>query len=197
MTAPTPVSALVHSSTLVTAGVYLLIRSEPGISSPFFCVRVATLFLASVGACITWDVKRLIAYSTISHIRVMCASLGCGQSATAFAHTLNHAVLKSLLFFTAGALISVHQTQDVRGFRMTLDYTPITCFGFMVALSGIRGAAATLGATKGGCMAGASVNAGACVVAILFLSSWYCTRVYMCIFHSLFRPRVIAETLTF
>lgn len=156
-----------------------------------------TLFLASAGACTTWDVKRLIAYSTMSHIRVICACLSCGLSSTAFAHTLNHAVLKSLLFFSAGILIATHETQDVRSFSMTLDYTPITCFGFITGLSGMSGAAATLGATKGGCMVGISGNTGVCIVIILFLSAWYCTRVYMCIFHSFSRIRVIAETLTF
>lgn len=109
MAAPTPVSSLVHSSTLVTAGVYLLIRFEGMIGGLFMYILMflscGTIFIAGVGANFEFDLKRVIALSTLSQVGLMLFTLSLGLAYLAFFHLLCHAVFKCLLFLCAGAII--------------------------------------------------------------------------------------------
>nr|YP_009477604.1 NADH dehydrogenase subunit 5 [Gyge ovalis]ASC43042.1 NADH dehydrogenase subunit 5 [Gyge ovalis] len=120
MAAPTPVSALVHSSTLVTAGVYLMFRfasllEESGMSFIILSMGVITMLVASVSASFEHDMKKIIALSTLSQLGFMVISLGLGFSVLAFFHLLMHAVFKALLFMCSGDLIHNSQgAQDVR-----------------------------------------------------------------------------------
>jgi len=106
MAAPTPVSALVHSSTLVTAGIFLLIRFSNCFSDAFFlflgCIGFWTMFLASLSACLEHDSKKIIAYSTLRQLGLMIVSLSMGLISFAFFHLLTHAIFKALLFITSG-----------------------------------------------------------------------------------------------
>nr|UWM10889.1 NADH dehydrogenase subunit 5 [Cuneopsis celtiformis] len=121
MAAPTPVSALVHSSTLVTAGVYVLFRyyeffsTMDGflvVSSKIGCL---TLLMASLAACFELDVKKLVALSTLGHLGFMIYVLGLGYPALSFFHMVMHAVFKSLLFLCAGYYIHMmSSSQDIR-----------------------------------------------------------------------------------
>nr|YP_009695226.1 NADH dehydrogenase subunit 5 [Triops granarius]AXU40952.1 NADH dehydrogenase subunit 5 [Triops granarius] len=120
MAAPTPVSALVHSSTLVTAGVYLLIRFFPLIFNSemleiLMYLSVLTMFMAGLAAFFEYDLKKIIALSTLSQLSVMMFSLSLGYPVLAFFHLLMHALFKALLFLCAGVFIhQVGGTQDIR-----------------------------------------------------------------------------------
>nr|AGY61340.1 NADH dehydrogenase subunit 5 [Halocaridina rubra] len=119
MAAPTPVSALVHSSTLVTAGVYLLIRFGPSLEgvSKFILLLLAslTMFMAGLGANFETDLKKIIALSTLSQLGVMMVILSMGFYNLAFFHLLAHALFKALLFMCAGSVIhNAGGSQDIR-----------------------------------------------------------------------------------
>jgi NADH-quinone oxidoreductase subunit L len=123
MAGPTPVSALIHAATMVTAGVYLLIRFFPlvGLSAEA-CAAIAvtggiTAFYAASCALVQRDLKRILAYSTMSQIGYMMLGVGCGALTAATFHLLVHSFYKSLLFLGAGCVISaLHHEQDI--FRM-------------------------------------------------------------------------------
>ncbi len=121
--APTPVSALVHSSTLVTAGVFLLIRfypflaSFPQFSSSLLVISVATLTIAGIRAMLECDLKKIIALSTLRQLGVIIISLALGLADLAFLHLLTHAIFKALLFIAAGTLLHIFShNQDLRTF---------------------------------------------------------------------------------
>nr|YP_001798461.1 NADH dehydrogenase subunit 5 [Trigoniophthalmus alternatus]ABS57559.1 NADH dehydrogenase subunit 5 [Trigoniophthalmus alternatus] len=138
MAAPTPVSSLVHSSTLVTAGVYLLIRFSPLISMYFwwflFYLSVLTMFMAGVGANFEFDLKKIIALSTLSQLGVMMSILSIGYPLLAFFHLLTHAIFKALLFLCAGAIIhSVSDWQDIRSLGSIIGSMPLTVCCFNIA----------------------------------------------------------------
>nr|ASN65957.1 NADH dehydrogenase subunit 5 [Odontocheila batesii] len=132
MAAPTPVSALVHSSTLVTAGVYLLIRFNMILSGELsmFLLLVAslTMFMAGLGANFEFDLKKIIALSTLSQLGLMMSILSMGSYKLAFFHLLTHALFKALLFMCAGAVIhNLSDTQDIRFMGNLLTSMPLTC----------------------------------------------------------------------
>nr|URX54182.1 NADH dehydrogenase subunit 5 [Neotermes sp. 5 AB-2022a] len=119
MAAPTPVSALVHSSTLVTAGVYLLIRfsSAFGDALCMFLLLFSglTMFMAGLGANFEYDLSSIIALSTLSQLGLMIGSVSVGLVSMAFFHLLTHALFKALLFMCAGVIIhTVSDSQDIR-----------------------------------------------------------------------------------
>nr|DAZ91211.1 TPA_asm: ND5 [Marinogammarus marinus] len=120
MAAPTPVSALVHSSTLVTAGVYLLIRfsevvDKSGVSGVIMGVSAMTMVMAGLGALYESDMKKVVALSTLSQLGLMILVLGAGLKELAFFHLITHAMFKSTLFMCAGSMIhSAGGSQDSR-----------------------------------------------------------------------------------
>nr|UQS75810.1 NADH dehydrogenase subunit 5 [Bombylius sp.] len=120
MAAPTPVSALVHSSTLVTAGVYLMIRfniliSGTWMGSFLLLISGLTMFMAGLGANYEFDLKKIIALSTLSQLGLMMSILSMGYYKLAFFHLLTHALFKALLFMCAGAIIhNMNNSQDIR-----------------------------------------------------------------------------------
>nr|YP_009406908.1 NADH dehydrogenase subunit 5 [Typhlatya taina]ASA39431.1 NADH dehydrogenase subunit 5 [Typhlatya taina] len=131
MAAPTPVSALVHSSTLVTAGVYLLIRFSPALvslgQSVLFVLAGLTMFMAGLGANFETDLKKIIALSTLSQLGVMMYILSMGFYKLAFFHLLTHALFKALLFMCAGSVIhSVGGTQDIRAMGGLIYVMPLS-----------------------------------------------------------------------
>nr|AQP27379.1 NADH dehydrogenase subunit 5 [Aderitotermes cf. fossor BDIT074] len=138
MAAPTPVSALVHSSTLVTAGVYLLIRFSPsfGYWLNMFLLLVSglTMFMAGLGANFEFDLKSIIALSTLSQLGLMIMTISIGLSGLAFFHLLTHALFKALLFMCAGGVIhSMGDSQDIRFMGGMSVYMPFTSSCLMVA----------------------------------------------------------------
>nr|QHD47842.1 NADH dehydrogenase subunit 5 [Calineuria stigmatica] len=146
MAAPTPVSALVHSSTLVTAGVYLLIRFNvllTGNSLGGFLLLFAglTMFMAGLGANFEFDLKKIIALSTLSQLGLMMSILAMGFPSLAFFHLLTHALFKALLFMCAGAIIhNMKDSQDIRFMGGLVVQMPLTssCFNLSnLALCGM------------------------------------------------------------
>nr|YP_010868911.1 NADH dehydrogenase subunit 5 [Hilara brevispina]WGU46327.1 NADH dehydrogenase subunit 5 [Hilara brevispina] len=120
MAAPTPVSALVHSSTLVTAGIYLLIRFnillvDTWLGQFLLLISGLTMFMAGLGANFEFDLKKIIALSTLSQLGLMMSILSMGFYKLAFFHLLTHAFFKALLFMCAGAIIhNMNNNQDIR-----------------------------------------------------------------------------------
>ena len=120
MAGPTPVSALIHAATMVTAGVYLIARlqglyvASPDAQLAVAVVGLATLFLASCTALAQHDIKRILAYSTMSQIGYMFLALGVGAWSAAIFHLMTHAFFKALLFLSAGSVIlALHHEQDI------------------------------------------------------------------------------------
>jgi len=118
MAAPTPVSSLVHSSTLVTAGVYLLIRFNELLNTSKFLmlISVLTIFISGVGANFEIDLKKIIALSTLSQLGVIMRIISLGFYELAFYHLITHAIFKSLVFLCAGVFI--HSTGDIQDIRL-------------------------------------------------------------------------------
>nr|AVJ52465.1 NADH dehydrogenase subunit 5 [Solenosthedium bilunatum] len=138
MAAPTPVSALVHSSTLVTAGVYLLIRFSNLVLSYdvsfFLLLSVLTMFMAGLGANFEYDLKKIIALSTLSQLGLMMSSLFMGYPILAYFHLLSHAFFKALLFLCAGLIIHcMSDSQDIRHMGYVINFLPFTCSCFCIS----------------------------------------------------------------
>jgi NADH-ubiquinone oxidoreductase chain 5 len=133
MEAPTPVSALLHAATLVTAGIYLLLRCSPILEfSPTILLLITiigstTAFIAATCGLLQNDLKRIIAFSTISQLGYMMMAIGLSQYNVALMHTVNHAFFKALLFLGAGAVIhSFADQQDVRRMGGLIKFLPLT-----------------------------------------------------------------------
>nr|UJG45125.1 NADH dehydrogenase subunit 5 [Tachinidae sp.] len=139
MAAPTPVSALVHSSTLVTAGVYLLIRfnillSFSWMSNLLLLLSGLTMFMSGMGANYEFDLKKIIALSTLSQLGLMMSILSMSYYKLAFFHLLTHALFKALLFMCAGAIIhNMNNNQDIRLMGSLSLMMPLTISCFNVA----------------------------------------------------------------
>nr|YP_009255434.1 NADH dehydrogenase subunit 5 [Anopheles homunculus]AND46644.1 NADH dehydrogenase subunit 5 [Anopheles homunculus]AWB99844.1 NADH dehydrogenase subunit 5 [Anopheles homunculus] len=139
MAAPTPVSALVHSSTLVTAGVYLLIRFNIllvnwWMGQFLLLLSGLTMFMAGLGANFEFDLKKIIALSTLSQLGLMMSILSMGYYKLAFFHLLTHALFKALLFMCAGSIIhNMKNSQDIRMMGSLMMSMPLTCSCFNVA----------------------------------------------------------------
>uniref|UniRef100_A0AAU6QDT5 NADH-ubiquinone oxidoreductase chain 5 n=1 Tax=Euchirus longimanus TaxID=1968892 RepID=A0AAU6QDT5_9SCAR len=138
MAAPTPVSSLVHSSTLVTAGVYLLVRFQDALSSSVLLVLLfigtMTMFMAGLGANYEFDLKKIIALSTLSQLGLMMSILALGENKLAFFHLLTHALFKALLFLCAGSMIhNLSGCQDIRFMGGMAGPMPLTCSFFIIS----------------------------------------------------------------
>lgn len=145
MAGPTPVSALVHSATMVAAGVYLVARLSP-LLVPEVLVFVAyvgamTLLLGAVLAMIADDIKRVLAFSTMSQLGYMLVALGVGGWTAGVFHLVTHAFFKSLLFLSAGSVIlALHHVQDLKrmgGLARSLPWTAATMLIGVIAISGL------------------------------------------------------------
>ena len=133
MEGPTPVSALIHAATLVTAGVYLLLRSSPLLEYAPTALMVITFigsltaFFAGTCALVQNDLKRIIAFSTISQMGYLFLAVGLSQYQVALFHLINHAFFKALLFLGAGAVIhAMSDQQDVRRLGGLINFLPFT-----------------------------------------------------------------------
>ncbi|YP_008963252.1 NADH dehydrogenase subunit 5 (mitochondrion) [Babylonia areolata] len=147
MAAPTPVSALVHSSTLVTAGVFLIIRFFPflslvnGFQVALLFISVLTLLMAGIGANYENDLKKIIALSTLSQLGVMMMSLAMGMPYLALFHLYTHALFKALLFLCAGMIIhNSSNTQDIRHMGLLFSQAPLTVACLNIANLSLCGA---------------------------------------------------------
>ncbi len=146
MAGPTPISALIHAATMVTAGVYLIARTHvlfmlaPPVMFAVAVIGAATLLLAGFSALTQYDIKRVLAYSTISQIGYMFLALGVGAWASAIFHFMTHAFFKALLFLAAGIVIDAlhheHNIFRMGGLRRRL---PIAFWTFVIGGSSLAG----------------------------------------------------------
>jgi len=146
MEGPTPVSALIHAATMVAAGVYLMVRiapllaHAPQIATAVFAIGVFTAFLAASMALVENDIKRILAFSTVSQLGFMMAAVGAGGASAAYFHLVTHAFFKALLFLTAGSLIHAVHSNDIFKMGRLSRRMPVTvaCFAAgALALSGV------------------------------------------------------------
>jgi NADH-quinone oxidoreductase subunit L len=151
MEGPTPVSALIHAATMVTAGVYIIARSEavfalaPSVPPVIAAIGAVTAILAATTAMVQYDIKRVLAYSTVSQLGLMFISLGVGAYWTAVFHLFTHAFFKALLFLGAGAVIhSLDGEQDMRkmgGLKQNLPFAFWVMVVGTLAIAGVPGLA--------------------------------------------------------
>ncbi len=146
MEGPTPVSALIHAATMVTAGVYLLVRAHPifelavDVQHLAAVLGVVTLLAAGLIALVQWDIKRVIAYSTMSQIGYMFMAAGIGAYGVAIFHLMTHAFFKALLFMSAGVVIHhLGGEQDIRRMGGLKDALPRTHIAFLVGTVALVG----------------------------------------------------------
>ncbi|MBK6470775.1 MAG: NADH-quinone oxidoreductase subunit L [Betaproteobacteria bacterium] len=146
MAGPTPVSALIHAATMVTAGVYLVARMSgiylhaPDASAVIAVVGVATAFFAATIALVQTDIKKVLAYSTVSQLGFMFLALGVGAYGVAIFHVVTHAFFKACLFLGAGSVIhALGGEQDVRKMGGLAQRIPITFITFAIATVAIAG----------------------------------------------------------
>ena len=146
MEGPTPVSALIHAATMVTAGVFMVCRLSPMFeTSPFaltvvMTVGAATCFFAATVGLVQTDIKRVIAYSTCSQLGYMFFAAGCGAYGAAMFHLFTHAFFKALLFLGAGSVIhAMHHEQDMRYYGGLRKKIPVTFWGMMAGTLAITG----------------------------------------------------------
>ena len=137
--APTPVSALVHSSTLVTAGVYLLIRINillvgTNMSTVLIVIGAFTIFIAGCAAILEIDIKKVIALSTLSQLGIIIIIIGAGAPVLAYFHLLSHAFFKAILFICAGIIIhNIKDYQDIRKIGISKNFIPIVSSVILIA----------------------------------------------------------------
>ncbi len=148
MEAPTPISALIHAATMVNAGVYLLARffpafaGVPGWQLAVIAVGVLSALLGAIMAMASADLKRLLAYSTVSQLGFMVYAIGAGGIFASQFHLMSHSVFKALLFLAAGAVIHSVGTRDMREMGGLSRTMPLTCVVFILgalSLAGIPG----------------------------------------------------------
>jgi NADH-quinone oxidoreductase subunit L len=149
MAGPTPVSALIHAATMVTAGVYMIVRSNalyalaPQVSMTIAVMGAATALLAATIALVQVDLKRILAYSTVSQLGYMFLAAGVGAYTSAMFHLTTHAFFKALLFLGAGSVMhALHDVIDIRrmgGLRHKMKITWLTFWVGGLALAGIPG----------------------------------------------------------
>lgn len=146
MAAPTPISALVHSSTLVTSGLFLIIRfsyfiySFPALNSVILTLSIFTSFYAGINSLVETDLKKLIALSTLSHLGFIGMSFFSGLLILSFFHLLVHALFKSLLFMCIGDIITnLSHSQDVRYLSDGISFTPFSCIVMMTSILNLLG----------------------------------------------------------
>ena len=146
MAGPTPVSALIHAATMVTAGVYMVARtsiifaSAPAILMVVAIIGVLTAFFAATIGIVQNDIKKVLAYSTVSQLGYMFLAMGMGAFSAGIFHVMTHAFFKALLFLGAGSVIhSMHDEQDIQKYGGLKKYMPKTYLTFLIAALAISG----------------------------------------------------------
>jgi NADH-quinone oxidoreductase subunit L len=198
MEGPTPVSALIHAATMVTAGVFLMARMSPlmeyapyGLSFVTFIGASTALFAATVG-CAQNDIKRVIAYSTCSQLGYMFAAAGVGAYQASVFHLITHAFFKALLFLSAGSVIhAMSDEQDMRKMGGLAKIIPITCAVMWIGNLALAGLPPLAGYYSKDAIIEATYAAGTgiglyafiCTVLAAFLTAFYSWRLLFMTFH--------------
>ena len=198
MEGPTPISALIHAATMVTAGIFMVARMSPlfelsdtALSFIMVIGGITALFMGLLGI-IQNDIKRVVAYSTLSQLGYMTVALGASAYSVAVFHLMTHAFFKALLFLAAGSVIlGVHHNQDIRWMGGVRKYMPITWITFLLGslaligtplFSGFYSKDSVIEAVHESHLAGAGFAYFA-VLAGVFITAFYSFRLYFLVFH--------------
>src|SRR5580692_5940563 len=208
MEGPTPISALIHAATMVTAGIYMVARMSPlfeysDTALSFVLVIGATtaFFMGALGV-VNNDIKRVIAYSTLSQLGYMTVALGASAYSAAIFHLMTHAFFKALLFLAAGSvIIGMHHEQDMRKMGGLAKYMPITAVTAWIGSLALIGTPFFSGFYSKDTIieaVGASHRFGAgyayyCVLAGVFITALYTFRMLFMTFHGPERFRDVAQ----
>jgi NADH-quinone oxidoreductase subunit L len=198
MAGPTPVSALIHAATMVTAGIYLVARSSELFSASEVAgqlvvwIGAATAILGATIALAQNDIKKVLAYSTVSQLGLMFVALGLGAYSIAVFHVITHACFKALLFLGSGSVIhAMGGEQDIRSMGGLKKHLPVTHLTFLIGCLAIAGIIPLAGFfSKDQIIAAAfELNPVAFVISILvsLLTAFYMFRLYYLTFHGSFR----------
>jgi NADH-quinone oxidoreductase subunit L len=192
MEGPTPVSALIHAATMVTAGVYLLHRTvflfSPDVLLIVAWVGAFTALLAAVLACVQDDIKRVLAYSTVSQLGYMMAAIGAGFSSAGFFHLITHGLFKALLFLGAGAVIHAVHSNDLShmgGLAKKMPHTTIVFVIGTLSLAGVPlfGGFLSKEEILGASLAGGQMGPFVLLMIVAFLTAFYMFRVVFLAFY--------------
>jgi len=198
MEGPTPISALIHAATMVTAGLFMVSRMSPmyelsttALSVIMIIGAITALFMGFLGT-IQNDIKRVIAYSTLSQLGYMTVALGVSAYSVAMFHVMTHAFFKALLFLAAGSvIIGMHHDQDMRNMGGLRKYMPITWLTMLIGnlsligtpfFSGFYSKDSIIEAVKMSHLPGSSFAYFA-VLASVFVTAFYAFRQYFIVFH--------------
>ncbi|MBN9697151.1 MAG: NADH-quinone oxidoreductase subunit L [Zoogloea sp.] len=198
MEGPTPISALIHAATMVTAGIFMVARmsplfelSEAALSFVLVIGATTALFMGFLGI-VQNDIKRVVAYSTLSQLGYMTVALGVSAYSAAVFHLMTHAFFKALLFLGAGSvIIGMHHDQDMRNMGGLWKYMPVTWFTSLLGslaligfpfLSGFYSKDMIIEAVKLSHLPG-SGYAYFCVIVGVFVTAFYSFRMYFLVFH--------------
>jgi NADH-quinone oxidoreductase subunit L len=208
MEGPTPISALIHAATMVTAGIFMVARFSPlfelsntALSFIIVIGSIGALFLGILGI-IQNDIKRVVAYSTLSQLGYMTVALGASAYSVAIFHLMTHAFFKALLFLGAGSvIIGMHHDQDIRNMGGLRKYMPITWLTFLIGtlalvgtpfFSGFYSKEHIIEAAGAANVWGAGFAHYATLIGV-FVTSLYSFRVYFLVFHGKERFAAHAE----
>jgi NADH-quinone oxidoreductase subunit L len=198
MEGPTPISALIHAATMVTAGIFMVARmsplfelSETALSFVLIIGATTALFMGFLGI-VQNDIKRVVAYSTLSQLGYMTVALGVSAYSAAVFHLMTHAFFKALLFLGAGSvIIGMHHDQDMRNMGGLWKYMPITWLTSLIGslaligfpfMSGFYSKDTIIEAVQLSHLPGSSY-AYFCVIAGVFVTAFYSFRMYFLVFH--------------
>ena len=193
MEGPTPVSALIHAATMVTAGVYLLVRTEflfhetPQVLHIVGWIGGITALMAAIMACVQTDIKKVLAYSTVSQLGYMMTAVGAGFAGAGFLHLLTHGIFKALLFLGAGAVIHAVHSNEMADMGGLFKRMPQVATVFIIGTLSLAGVPAfagfiskeeVLGATLAGGLTGPFVM----LLIGAFLTAFYMSKVVFLVF---------------
>lgn len=198
MEGPTPISALIHAATMVTAGIFMVTRMSPlfelsdtALSFVMIIGAITALFMGFLGI-IQNDIKRVVAYSTLSQLGYMTVALGASAYSVAIFHLMTHAFFKALLFLAAGSVImAMHHEQDIRKMGGLRKYLPITWITSLIGslaligtpfLSGFYSKDSIIEAVKFSNLAGSGFAYFAVTLGV-FVTAFYSFRMYFLVFH--------------
>ena len=198
MEGPTPISALIHAATMVTAGIFMVTRMSPlfelsdtALSFVMVIGAITALFMGFLGI-IQNDIKRVVAYSTLSQLGYMTVALGASAYSVAIFHLMTHAFFKALLFLAAGSvIIAMHHNQDIRYMGGLRKYLPITWITSLIGslaligtpfLSGFYSKDSIIEAVKYSELAGSGFAYFAVTLGV-FVTAFYSFRMYFLVFH--------------
>jgi len=198
MEGPTPISALIHAATMVTAGIFMVARMSPlfelsDVALSFIMIigAITALFMGFLGI-VQNDIKRVVAYSTLSQLGYMTVALGASAYSVAVFHLMTHAFFKALLFLAAGSvIIAMHHNQDIRYMGGLRKYMPITWITSLIGslaligtpfLSGFYSKESIIEAVKLSHLPGADIAYWAVLIGV-FVTAFYSFRMYFLVFH--------------